>query len=387
MTTFTFINGAPVDFSGSFPTGFVENDILLSPSGLFSGLLQGDGNFVVFYGPKPYASGTKVLWSSGQSNPGGGPFSLSWLGGPGTGGQPTVSSYYVQGIRNNVNSFYYTLINSYPSTPESTFLQLNDNGSLSMYRGTSGVATGSAVKTIGNTASLQSLTLTSLQYDLAKATFPEVDKIYGTTQRLTNTTPTTANLTAQLSLTYANTQSYDWGTSNTVTRSITSATTIKLPVIGSTELSLSLSGSTTISEGQSTSSGTETTYLSQVSTPVPPRTTYGIQIYATQQDALVPFTYTGFYDFGEGPIPASGSGEFEGVSTGIFDAHVYCISSPDSCTSAAKIPDFPAPPESVPEPPSLAALLPAVLALGTVLAVRKRRARSGQRPASPRRKP
>ena len=138
---------------------------------------------------------------------------------------------------------------------------------------------------------------------------------------------------------------------------------------------MELNASTTISHGGSTTSGEVANYQSQVSFEVPGGVTYGVQIYAYQQDALVPFTYTGFYNFADyTSIPASGSGEFEGVSTGIFDVHPYCIAPADYwITPACAIPDLPAPPELVPEPPSLTTLLPAVCALGTALFVRKRK--------------
>lgn len=171
--------------------------------------------------------------------------------------------------------------------PKNNFLQLNDNGTLSLYPGKSGVATGAALKTIGSSENLQYLMLTSIQYNLAEPKIPKVDTLFGTSQKLTNSLPSgIANLTAHLSMTYADTQAYDWNTSETVTKEINSTTTIKFPVIA-TAVSLSLSKSTTIAEGKSTASGMETTYQSEVTIAVPAGVTYGVDIYATQQDALL----------------------------------------------------------------------------------------------------
>jgi hypothetical protein len=319
------------------PTGFSADDILLSPSGVFNGVLQGDGNFVVFYGPDP---NSKVLWSTGRSRPGG-PYSIYYgrvLG-------PNSTSAIIYDVFQNPGGEYYRLFDPYPAPNGPTFLRLNDNGTLSLYPGTKGVAAGPAVATIGNPATLQNLALSSIQYDLPEAKFPDVEKQYGATHILRNPTPTTATQTAELSLTYADTQTYDWNTTESVGLKIGATKSFKVPLIGATEFSLELSGSTSFSQGKSTSSGTEVTYRSQVSVPVPPFSTYSIRMFAFRQEALVPYVYTGVYNFTDGTsVMGGGAGEFDGVSTGVFETLVTCISGPDCSKTPAFV--IPAPPET-----------------------------------------
>lgn len=374
MTVYTFINAPPNGGNTLVPTGFNQNDILRSPSGTYNGVLGANGDFTVSFGPDKNTG--PVSWTAQKTVSGGPPYSIGYLLKALPPDFTLVSPNY--SVSNSNGSSEYSLIGVSPG-PKNNFLQLNDNGTLSLYPGKSGVATGAALKTIGSSENLQYLTLTNVQYGLADAKIPKVGTVFGTTQQLTNSLPSgSANLTAHLSLTYADTQSYDWNTSNTVTKEINSTTTIKVPAIGSTAVSLTLNKSTTIAEGKSTASGMETTYQSEVTIAVPAGATYAVDIYATQQDALVPFTYTGIYNFPDGlSIPGSGSGVLDGVSLGIFDAHATCIAPASFCsTPASRIPDQPALPKQVPEPSSLTTLLPALLSFGTIIAVRKRRARS-----------
>ncbi len=320
MATDTYINSVAGPDNVEAPAGFGPGDVLVSPSGTFNGRLQADGNFIVSYGPNP---NTSLLWAANYSNPSAGPYALYYVFGNG------VPFYFPW---NGVGQAPYVLLNTFPTSgTKPTFLQLNDNGTLSLYPGTNGVATGSARAARGNSATFQNLELTSINYDLAQATFPQVNQVYSVAQTLTNSSHLPATQTTTLSLTYSNTQTYDWSVSHTVSVTIGAQKTFGVPVIGDTKLSMQLGYSTTISHGESTSSGQQTTYQSQVSVTVPPNDAVGVQIVAYQQDALVPFTYTGVYHFTDGTsVPASGTGEFEGVSTGVFDARVYPISSPST---------------------------------------------------------
>src|SRR5271154_1996996 len=55
-TDVTYINSSPAVDGQMVTTGFVQGDVLVNPDGLFNGLLQNDGNFVVSYGTYPYTS-------------------------------------------------------------------------------------------------------------------------------------------------------------------------------------------------------------------------------------------------------------------------------------------------------------------------------------------
>ena len=280
MTGYTFYTAYPYVNSPSgvannvqADTGFINTNWLVSPSGTFNGRLQTDGNFIVSYGPNP---NTSLLWASGYSRPGGAYYGLGYIR------SGSVNDYYV--YQTSQYGPYYDLIKGSGPTP--SFVQLNDNGTLSIYPGMNGVASGSALATIGKSTNFQDMTLTSINYNLAQATYPAVDQVYGVASTLTNTFSTTVTKTTTLSLTYTNTETHDWNTSNTVSVTIGSETSFNVPVIGSTKLSLQLGYSATFSHGGSNSSGVQATYQDQVAVPVPPDTSVGVQIVAYKQDAL-----------------------------------------------------------------------------------------------------
>lgn len=328
MATDTYINfrlPSGYTFFGG-PAGFVPGDVLVSPSGTFNGRLQSDGNFVVDYGPIPSGVG---LWAAGHSYPNTGPWQLWYYIAEPPVSQPPGNVIVFPTPNSGVSEPYDLIKQTNYAGP--SFLQLNNNGTLSIYPGTNGVASGSALTTIGKSANFQDMTLTSINYDLAEATYPQVDQVYSVASTLTNTFSQTVTKTTTLSLTYTNTETYNWNTSQTVSVTIGSETSFNVPIIGSTKFSLQLGYSATFSNGGSNSSGVQALYQEQVAVPVPPDTSVGVQIVAYKQDATVPFTYTGVYHFSDGTsVPVSGTGEFEGVSTGVFDTRVYPISSPNT---------------------------------------------------------
>jgi hypothetical protein len=67
-TDVTYINSSPAVNGQIVSSGFVQDDVLVNSDGLFNGLLQSDGNFVVSYGTTPYLSQTQaqIDWASGH---------------------------------------------------------------------------------------------------------------------------------------------------------------------------------------------------------------------------------------------------------------------------------------------------------------------------------
>lgn len=151
MTTYTYIN-SPSGDNITVPNVLLANDILQSPSGTFDAVLQGDGNFVTFYGPNPFSV---VLWSAGHSYPNSGPWGLLYQEAGPPNIPPRIFAYGPSA--DNGKTAPYTLISGYLNyNAPSSFLQLNDNGTLSVYPGQNGVASGSALATIRPAAATSS---------------------------------------------------------------------------------------------------------------------------------------------------------------------------------------------------------------------------------------
>ncbi len=183
--------------NGQFdPTGFVQGDYLGSPSGLYAGRLQSDGNFVVSYGTTP---NTSLLWAAGYSNPSNGPYGISVYRGNSLTTPDSLTSY---AIFNPTSQFYQLVGSNYYNAP--TFIQLNDNGTLSIYPGTNGVATGNAITTIATPAAvnLKSIDVANINYDLNDAMLTNLTPVASQSVTDINDTPTEQQYEVSLSLQY-----------------------------------------------------------------------------------------------------------------------------------------------------------------------------------------
>jgi MYXO-CTERM domain-containing protein len=103
---------------------------------------------------------------------------------------------------------------------------------------------------------------------------------------------------------------------------------------------------------------------------VPAHSVYKVSLTAVEQDASVPYTWTGTAFYKNGFSAAiEGTGLYEGDSTGVFNVEVDCVSQPNGC------PANPGMPLTVPEPPTFVTLPLAFAAVMVVAAVRRRRRR------------
>lgn len=352
-TAVGYVNSSAAVNGQLVPTGFVENDVLVNPSGLFNGRLQGDGNFVVSYGTSPNPD---VDWSAGFSM--GGTFGLSNYRGNTKLFGTSLTSYVVYKDDNPTTPYYELVGSNYYNGP--TFISINDNGTLSMYPGTNGVATGGAITTIAtpNATNLTSLDLTMINYDLNKGTISNPTPVAGASIKHINNTDTTQTTSLTLSLTHTDTETYDWKVSNSVAVHIESTGKFGVPGLTS-ETTIGITAMSTFETGQATTSGDSTAFTATDFLETPPHSTYEAEIVATMGDDTVPYTFTGTAHYQNGHTGlVSGSGVFSGVSTGGFEIENNCVDSPTHCMGISPtftpLPGFGSGnPVAVPEPGSL----------------------------------
>jgi PEP-CTERM motif-containing protein len=350
-----YVNGSSdADLNqGLVPTGFVQGGVMISPDGLFSAQLQNDGNFVVHYGS---SIGGAIDWASGNNNCCLGPYGLSSYRGD-TKLFNTSNTSFVVYKQNNPTTPLFELAGANGYTGAS-FLQLNDTGTLSIYPGTNGVATGSAQTTIAKEQahSLKELDLTDVTYDLSKAVLSNEVPVAGLTVTKTNSTPTEETTNVTLSLTHTDTQTFSWSESHATAVSIQSKIKIAVPGLES-ETTVGLTDTTTIMNGESTTSGDAILFQVQDQLKVPAFSTYADEIVAIKGTETVPYTFTGtaLFDNGQTGI-VTGSGMFSGVSTGDFEVETTCVTSPDNCAGVAPV-FTPLPSPTVPEPSTWAMML------------------------------
>jgi hypothetical protein len=183
MTGYTYLDNT----GNPQPTVTVLNqgDYLVSPSGTYNAVLTNSGTFVVSYGDKP-----NVYPSTWAVNPNWGGFQVN---GPWTiQNVPnfTNNQYYLYGTHNSNNGWQWPIIaaeNDTNTRPD--FMQLNDDGTLSIYPGNNGMKTGPAIfATVapgyavspgfsGISVPVTSVTLDSINYDTADAVYKVLDPL------------------------------------------------------------------------------------------------------------------------------------------------------------------------------------------------------------------
>ena len=366
-TNVNFINGSPAVDSQKVATGFVQGDVMVNPDGLFNGLLQNDGNFVVSYGTYPYTSplGSGILWASGHNNCCLGPYGLGSYRSNDKLNGTSVTSFYVYQNNNPTTSLFELEGSNFYNGP--SFLSLNDYGTLSIYPGTNGVATGGAITTIATPAAtnLKELDLTSIDYDLSKATIANETPVAGLAVLKKNSTATEQTTSVTLSLVHSDTQTFNWSESKAVATKIEAKSKLPIPGLES-EITVGITDTTTITNGTSDASGDTTTFSVQDQLKVPGFSTYQDEIVAQKGTETVPYTFTGtaLFDNGQTGI-VRGTGVFSGVSTGAFEVETTCVSSPTNCKGVEPIfTSIPVGATPVPEPTTWAMMLIGFAGLG-----------------------
>jgi hypothetical protein len=282
----------------------------------------------------------------------------AWEGGGGTpnGTHTPTNGYIVAGP-------------DYSTVPD--FMQLNDDGTVSIYQGNNGIKTNpneNAVYTRGTSNKVTAITLNTITYDTADTVYNAVDKVVGLDATYTNNTATTQTYPYNVSLAYTDSETFNWSTSAMLSGTISSSTKVGIPGIGEQIETISLTGSATISKGQSTTQTLTTTFSQGGQTSVPGDSEYAVHMTGYEQVATVPYTWTGIAYYADGySAPITGSGNVLSDTTGVFNVETDCIYMPGGCLGGPGAP--------VPEPPTLVTVPLAFAALLALAAVRRRRKR------------
>jgi hypothetical protein len=149
-------------------------DYLVSPSGVYNGVLNSNGVFTVSDGSAPHTQ--PALWSvNPNTGPDGNIFIAPWTvqNVP----QFGTSQYYVFGVDKNFpqNGSSWTdgqLAVNQNNATQPDFMQLNDSGQLVIYQGNNGVKTNPnenpvQTRTPGKSVSVTSITVDKINYDTA----------------------------------------------------------------------------------------------------------------------------------------------------------------------------------------------------------------------------
>ena len=340
---------------------------LVSPSGLFNGVQQNDGNFVVSHGTTPGTG--PVLWASGTSTGNAtAPFQFAAFTTQygNLASQLFLNDGSTPAYSQNVGAPDYFL-----SRPNGTlgtyFTSVSDNGVLAVNPGSSGNATGGATVQSNKSDPLKSLNIQTINYDFDHVTYNSIQTQYGATAVDHNDTATRQTYPISLDLTYTNSSTFDWSLSQATELSVSSEEQIGVPGIGDASLTEGITSTTTLSSGQSTTTEQSQTYTAGGEIAVPAYTTYTTTITGQKVNASVPYSFTGIALYNSGiTAPVFGTGVFQGVSTGVFDTETTCTASPTNCLPIAPEPT------PVPEPASVSVLLMAACATLSVRYSRRR---------------
>lgn len=289
------------------PNTLVQNDYLVSPSGLFFCIMQTDGNLVVYRGAGPQDQNTygPALWSTA------------------TGGQPT-GDFFLQLTSQGVLALWSGTISApgpcywgsqmNPNPTGNYFLSLQDDGNLVLYAGISpnnqqGNAVWSShyMDPIVSVVSVQSLT-----YDLAAGQILQTqpDDIYSIT--VPNPTDSPQKPTFKRDETVQETAG--WSDSLTLSAGVTVSFSAQIPFIAKSEIVVSLgitnnytwNGSETISKSWSFTAPVK----------VPPHETIKLTVSVRVSQISVPYTLQALFQLQSGyQVPGTVSGVYSGTTS------------------------------------------------------------------------
>jgi hypothetical protein len=358
-------------------TKMTQSDYLVSPSGVYNGVINPNGTFSVSYGNVPNTQ--PVLWTSASP---GGPVGPYWV-------QSTpwwsTSQYYVWANCNCTNpiggSTFLTdaqlaVNQDYNTAPD--FMQLDDDGILRIYQGNNGIKTNPneasvQTRTPGTSNPITAITLNTITYDTADTVYNSINKVAGLASKEINSTPTTEAFTYNLSLAYTNSETFSWEESAQISGTISSSTKVSVPGIGDQTETISLSAQVQIKNGQSETDSGTLTQQAGGTVSVPADSEYDVDEIGYDQVATVPYTWTGIAFYKNGySAPITGSGSVVSDTTGVFSTEITCVYTPTGCGLGGA-------PTPIPEPSTLVTVPMAFAAMLLLAAVRRRRARGSSR--------
>jgi hypothetical protein len=294
-----------------------------SPSGVYSALLQPDGDFVVARGDP--TDPANIVWHTGKTGQ-----ALDF------GAGLLRGSFIVYAFVPIGNRDLFILERFFSLTSETAqgnyFAKLSDEGTFTISAGTPS-APGKQIFSNNVDDPVESVDIESIAYDFEHVRSSPPDQRTGATQLCVNNIPGEFTCNLSLALSYTKTNTFTFSANQSIQLGYKSTAKVGLPGVGEASAEWSITGTVGFMEGRSDADSQARTFTSSGSVAVPPQTTYRASIIGTEVDATIPFTYTGTatYKSGKTAHLVDVQGEYNGVDTGEFTVQVTCVQTPGGC--------------------------------------------------------
>ena len=294
-----------------------------SPSGIYTALLQHDGDFVVARGDP--TDPANIVWHTGKTGQ-----ALDFGAGLLNG------SFIIYAFVPVGNGGAFILERFFSLTNETAqgnyFAKLSDEGTFTISAGTP-FAPGKQIFSNNVDDPVESVDIESIAYDFEHVRSSPPDQRTGATQLCVNNIPGEFTCNLSLALSYTKTNTFTFSANQSIQLGYKSTAKVGLPGVGEVSSEWSITGTVGFMEGRSDADSQARTFTSTGSVVVPPQTTYRASIVGAEVDGTIPFTYTGTatYKSGKTARLVDVQGEYNGVDTGEFTVQVTCVQRPGGC--------------------------------------------------------
>ena len=298
-----------------------------SPSGIYTALLQHDGDFVVARGDP--TDPANIVWHTGKTGQ-----ALDFGAGLLNG------SFIIYAFVPVGNGGAFILERFFSLTNETAqgnyFAKLSDEGTFTISAGTPS-APGKQIFSNNVNDPVESVDIESITYDFDHVRASPPDNITGVIQNCVNNTPTEFTCSLSLALNYTKTNTFTFTANQSIQLGYKASAKVGAPGIAEGSTEWSVTGTIGFMEGRSDAETEARTFTSGASIPIPARTTYKAGVVGQSVDATIPFTYTGTgtYSSGKTARLVDVAGEYNGVDTGQFTIQVSCVQTPGGCPPGA----------------------------------------------------